>query len=267
MSDLITAVILGIVEGITEFLPISSTGHLIIVQHLLGFVDERADTFAIFIQFGAMLAVIILYFRRFLDLLRVNGREGFVGLRALALLAVTVLPAGLIGFFLSDLIFDRLFSPYTVAVGLGIGGLAIILAEERSPIPHIHTLDELTFKQAALIGLFQCLALWPGVSRAAATILGGMMVGLKREAAAEYSFLAAVPILSIAAFYSLYKNLDLLSPSDIPMFAIGLIVSMLAALAAIRWLIGMISTGTFKPFGWYRMVLAVVVILYFSLAG
>lgn len=280
MSDLLIAFILGIVEGITEFLPISSTGHLILAQYALGFTDDRADIFALFIQTGAVLAVVILYFRRFVGLIprelptpdrlrralnpAAPEDAHFTGWRGLILLGLTVVPAALLGFLAGDAIKERLFNPISVAIGLGVGGLAILLIERQPPAARTDSLDGLTLQQALLIGLFQCLALWPGVSRAAATILGGMIMGLRRDTAAEYSFLAAVPALGGAGLYDLLRNLDVLTPADAPMFAVGFLVSLIAAGLAIRWLLRVISTGTFRPFGWYRLALAVVVFIVMS---
>src|SRR5574341_1522316 len=284
MSDIITAVILGIVEGITEFLPISSTGHLILAEYLLGFTGPRAETFALFIQLGAMVAVVILYWRRFLDLLKLNSsltrsieaiqepprqadsgaqsaRSGFVGWRALALLALTTLPAAGVGLLFGDAIKEALFNPITVAIGLAVGGAAILVIEARPPQPRTASLDALTFREALIVGLFQCLALWPGVSRAAATILGGMIGGLRRDTSAEYSFLAAVPALTAAGLWDLYQSRDLLTAADAPVFAVGFIVSLIFAWLSIRWLIGLLKRRTLQPFGWYRLALAAIVFL------
>ncbi len=272
MSEIIIAIVLGIVEGITEFLPISSTGHLILASYVLDFTGERADRFNVFIQLGAILAVVILYRQRFLDLLKLSRStlpggeggetetpdQGFAGWRALLLLGLTTLPALVIGFLLRNVI-DVLYNPVMVAIGAAAGGIAILLIEARPPATRTAALEALTYRQALLIGLFQCLAMWPGVSRSAATILGGMLVGLRRDTAAEYSFLAAVPALAAASLYSLYESFDFLTPSDAVMFAVGFIVSLIFAWLAIRWLIGLLKTSTLRPFGWYRLALAAVV--------
>jgi undecaprenyl-diphosphatase len=262
MSDIVIAVILGIVEGITEFLPISSTGHLILAETLLGFTGPRAETFALFIQLGAMAAV-ILYWRRFLDLLKLNpsltsaidaiqesprqansGAEsatsGFLGWRALALLALTTLPAGVTGYLFGDAIKEALFNPITVAIGLAVGGVAILGIEARPPQPRTESLDALTFRQALIVGLFQCLALWPGISRSAATILGGMIGGL-RHGHQRCSFLA-VPALTAAGLWDLCRA-AISSPPPAPVFAVGFIVSLIFAWLSIRWLIGCSSGG------------------------
>jgi undecaprenyl-diphosphatase len=261
LSEYLIAVILGIVEGLTEFIPVSSTGHLILAGALLGFTGERADTFLVFIQLGAILAVVVLYFQRFLALLDVRKTEGFAGLRGIGLLILSVLPAVVVGFFARDFIKDVLFSPLTVAIGLGVGGIAILIIEARPPQPDIETLDGLGWKQALGIGVFQCLSMWPGVSRSAATILGAMLLKVDRTAAAEYSFLVAVPTLLGATLYDLYKSLDILTPADIPVFGIGLVVAFVSALLVIRWFMGLLKTATLKPFGWYRIALAAVVLI------
>ncbi len=179
--DWLTAGILGVVEGVTEFLPVSSTGHLILVGHLLGFEGARAATFEIFIQLGAILAIVFLYKETFIRLFARGYTRGVIGLHGLMLLALTTLPILLSGFLLHGLIKQYLFNnPLVVAIGLGIGGIAIVLVEHWRPQALLYGLQTLRWKEALLIGLFQCLALWPGTSRAAATILGGMLIGLER---------------------------------------------------------------------------------------
>jgi undecaprenyl-diphosphatase len=261
LYNLLVAVILGLVEGATEFIPVSSTGHLIIVGNLLNFTGPVASIFEIFIQLGAILAVVVLYFQRFLDLLKLNKTEGFNGLRGIGLLIIGVLPAAIVGYLAHDLIKGPLFQPITVAVALFVGGIAILLVERFHPEPKVFNLDELTWKHALLIGLFQVLSVWPGVSRAAATILGGMILGLKRETAAEFSFLLAVPTIIGAAGLDLVKNLDILQPSDGLLFAVGFIVAFVAAILAIRGFVRYVSNRSLVPFGWYRMVIAVLVFL------
>ncbi len=261
MSEWLIAVLLGLVEGMTEFVPVSSTGHLILAGHALGFEGERAATFEIFIQLGAILAVAVLYWQRFLRLLPTHPPEGFAGWRGIGLLLVTSLPALLLGLVAHEWIKETLFNPFTVALGLGIGGVAIIVLERALSGRGKRGLDTLTWREAALVGLFQCLALWPGVSRSAATIIGGMVGGVSRETATEYSFFAAVPVLGAAAVYDLLSSLDVLQPSDIPIFAIGFVVAFISALAAIRTLIRFLGHHTLAPFGWYRIALALLVLL------
>lgn len=259
MFDVLVALVLGLVEGLTEFIPVSSTGHLILVGHLLDFEGERAVAFEIFIQLGAILAVVVLYRQRFLDLLRRQSFPGFGGPRALLFLGLTTLPLLAIGYLARNLIESRLFTPLAVTIGLGGGGLAILLVERRSFSVTIDSLDGLTGRQALLIGLCQTLALWPGVSRSAATIVGGLLLGLKRETATEYSFLAAVPALLVAAIFKLGEALPVLQAGDGWMFGLGFLIAFLSAWLAIRFLLRFIAHHTLAAFGWYRIGLALIV--------
>jgi undecaprenyl-diphosphatase len=261
MSDLWIAVVLGIVEGLTEFLPVSSTGHLIVAADLLKFSGERAKTFEVFIQLGAIFAVVLLYWRRFTGLipsggLRWSEEEGFSGARGLALLALTTFPAVVAGLLAHRTIKEYLFSPVTVACALGIGGVGIILAEKLKPQPDVERLEGMTYRQALVIGLFQCISLWPGVSRAAATIVGGLFSGLDRKVATEYSFLAAVPIMVAATFYDLHKGWAFLQASDFWPFTIGFVVSFFAAAAAVKTFIAMVQRWSLIPYAWYRILVA-----------
>lgn len=261
MIDLLNAVILGVVEGLTEFIPVSSTGHLIIAGHLLGFEGAKASTFEVFIQLGAILSVVVLYKERFYGLFDFSRTRGFAGFNGMVLLGLTTLPALIVGFLTHKFIKEHLFNTTTVAIGLGIGGVAIILAERLLPKAEKHGLASLRPKDALLIGLFQCLALWPGVSRAGATILGAMIIGTERKTAAEYSFLAAVPVMFAATGYDLLKSRSFLAASDIPFFAVGIVVSFIAAWFAVRTFIQLLSRYTLTPFGWYRIAAAVLLLL------
>ena len=261
MIDIVHAFILGIVEGLTEFIPVSSTGHLNIVGHLLGFEGERASTFEIFIQPGAILSVVFLYRERFLSLIDFRRSEGFAGLNGLTLLFFTTLPALILGLAVHDFIKHYLFHPTPVAIGLGIGGLAILLIERFLPDVKKSGLDSLNWKDALAIGLFQCLAMWLGISRSPATILGAMTIGIHRRTAAEYSFLAAVPVMFAATAFDLYKSQEFLRASDIPVFGVGFLVSFFSALLAIKTFIHLVGNHTLVAFGWYRLAL-VVMILY-----
>ena len=210
------AVLLGVVEGLTEFVPVSSTGHLILAGHWIGFHarvgHEAAATFEVVIQTGAILAVVAAYPGRFLGLLDFN-RGGFGGWRGIGLLLWTSLPALIVGLLFHDAIKQHLFSPWSVAVGLAVGSLWIFGVERRRPRVHTLSLDEIGWNQALAVGLFQCLALWPGMSRSAATILGGMMLGVDRKTATEYSFFAAVPVLCAAALADLWKSYQTITSS------------------------------------------------------
>jgi undecaprenyl-diphosphatase len=265
VPDWITAIILGVVEGLTEFIPVSSTGHLIIVGHLLDFEGDRASTFEIFIQLGAILAVVLLYWHRFWGLiptkLEIKPEQGFSNLRGALLIVITTLPALVLGALAYGFIKDELFSPVTVAIGLLVGGIAMLWVESHLPSVKTVGLDSITWREALVVGLFQCLAMWPGMSRAAATIVGGMLMGIERKTAAEYSFFAAAPVLLAATTYDLYQNLGSLQSSDILIFGIGFVVAFISAWFAVGYFIRLLGTTTLKPFGWYRIAVAVVVLL------
>lgn len=255
------AAILGVVEGLTEFLPVSSTGHLILAGHWLGFTGEKASTFEIFIQLGAILAVVGLYWERFTGVLSFKKTESFNGRKGMGLLALTTLPALLAGALLHGTLKTYSFNPVCVAFGLIFGSVWIFAVDRKVKISKKESLDDLTWKDALLIGFFQCLAMWPGVSRAGATILGGMMLGVNRKTATEYSFFAAVPVIFAASIYDLLKSLDILQTADIPMFAAGFFVSMLSAWLAVKWFVGYVSRHPLTYFAFYRLALAAAVLL------
>lgn len=255
-------IIQGIVEGLTEFLPISSTGHLILTGHLLGFTSEKAKTFEVVIQLAAILAVVTIYFQRFLKLIptrKNSAKQGFNGISGLKLLLLTSLPAVIVGFILHDFIKDVLFSPETVVVGLAVGGLVLIWFERLVPRSTAKNLDQITTKQALGIGLAQIVSIWPGVSRAASTIVGGSFLGLNRKTAVEYSFFAAVPIMIGATTLDLYKNLSIFEAGDAGWFLLGMLVSYLTALAAIKFLLRFVEKHSLAAFGYYRLILAALV--------
>ncbi len=262
MASLVTATLLGVVEGLTEFLPVSSTGHLILAGHLLGFSGEKAATFEVAIQLGAILAVVVIYAHRFRGLFLPDPRERFSGLRGLTLLALTSVPAALLGLFAHSTIKSLLFAPKPVAVALAVGAVLMIIVEARTRRVRYSTLDELTPALALGVGLFQCLSLWPGFSRAAATIMGGMILGANRKLAAEYSFIAAVPIMIAATGYDLLKSWHLLQLSDLSFFATGFVVSFVAAWLAVKGFIRLLASMTLRPFAYYRLLLAPLVWLF-----
>lgn len=271
LMDIFQAIILGVVEGLTEFIPVSSTGHLIIAGHFLGLVGEKAATFEVFIQLGAILAVVFLYKDRFLGLISLKKTDNFSGINGLLLLGLTTLPALVFGALAHSYIKRNLFNMTTVALGLGIGGVIMLLIERQyvrqgATPTRREGIDHLTFKDALAIGFFQSLALWPGVSRSGATIVGGIILGIDRKTAAEYSFLAAVPLMCAAVIFDLIKSITdtssgpLLSASDAPVFAIGFMVAFLAAMLAIRYFIRLLGQVTLRPFGWYRIAVAVFIL-------
>jgi len=259
--DIIQAVILGAVEGLTEFIPVSSTGHLIITGHFLGLVGEKAATFEVFIQLGAILAVVFLYKDRFLGLISLKKTNDFSGMNGLMLLGLTTLPALIFGALFHSYIKRHLFSLPTVALGLGLGGVIMIFIERhKKKFPdraaQRERIDLLGWKDALAIGFFQSLALWPGVSRSGSTIVGGMILGISRKTAAEYSFLAAVPLMCAAVIFDMIKAWPLLQMSDAPVFIVGFVVSFFAAMGAISYFIRLLGQVTLRPFGWYRIAIA-----------
>ena len=264
MDSPIIAVILGLVEGLTEFLPVSSTGHLIITGNLLGFSGPQAATFEIVIQLGAILAVAVMYRSLFLGLVAPSAGHRFTGVRGILLLTLTTVPAVAVGLLGHDFIKEHLFGPRTVAWALGVGALAILVVEALPRRERVHRIDDITAGLALGIGLFQCLALWPGFSRSAATIMGGMLLGAERKTAAEYSFIAAVPIMCGATVFDLYKNFALFSADGLVFLGMGFAVSFLAAWIAVRWFIGLLGRTTLRPFAYYRLLLAPCVLLFWS---
>jgi len=269
---------LGLVEGVTEFLPISSTGHLIIVGDLLHFNDDKGKVFEIVIQLASILAVCWEYRKKLLQtvlalaqqpLTNQAGRQSNA-LKFVINLLIAFLPAALLGLAFHDAIKTYLFSPLTVAVALIVGGFAILYIENiasKASVSHIRSLtshtDHMTKKQALQIGFAQSLALFPGVSRAGATILGGMVFGLSRQTATEFSFFLAIPIMFAATGYDLLKSWKLLSANDLAMFAIGFVAAFISALLVIKMLLRFVATHDFKVFAWYRIIFGVIVLLYF----
>jgi undecaprenyl-diphosphatase len=262
-ASLVTALILGIVEGLTEFLPISSTGHLIVAGSLLGYVSEQAKVFEIVIQSGAMLAVVWEYRRRFGTALAGLGTSAAARRFALNL-AIAFVPLAVLGLALGKAIKAALFHPVPVAIAFIAGAFVILWAERRQRLRptavRVQEVDDMTPLDALKVGVAQAFALIPGTSRSGATIIGGMLFGLSRRAATEFSFFLAVPTLVIAGAYSLFKERALLSMADAPMFAVGFVVSFVCALACIRWLIRYVSRHDFVPFAWYRIAFGVVVL-------
>ncbi|CAK7060623.1 MAG: Undecaprenyl-diphosphatase [Desulfovibrio sp.] len=256
MDNLLTALILSIVEGLTEFLPVSSSGHLILVGDLLGFVGEKAATFDVVIQLGAIMAVVVLYWKRFWGLVRPQPYVRFAGTRGIVLLMLTSLPACILGLLLHSYIKEYLFRPSTVLIALVVGAFCMIFVEKRKFKTTCVSLDDMTPRLALGIGCFQCLALWPGFSRSAATIMGGMLLGARRPLAAEYSFIAAVPIMVAATGYDLLKNLSMFTTADIPFFLVGMAGSFVSALLAVKVFVALVGRMTLVPFACYRLLIA-----------
>lgn len=259
------ALLLGLVEGLTEFLPISSTGHLILVSDLLGTNDEKGKVFDIVIQLGAILAICWEYRARFAKAFAGIGSDPVQQRFALNLF-VAFLPAALVGLALQSAIKAYLFNPVTVAIALIIGALVIFAVEAwyvRHGAPRVNAVDEMTWKDALKVGLAQCFSLIPGTSRSGATIMGGMVFGLSRPAATQFSFFLAVPIMFAATGYQVVKYRDLFTAGDLAPFAIGFVVSFFAALLAVRALIRFVASHDFRGFAWYRIALGVLVLGYF----
>ena len=258
---LVKAAIMGVVEGLTEFLPISSTGHLILAGALLGFDDDKAKVFDIAIQTGAIFAVILVYWQKIRATVAALPNSRQAQRFALNVL-IGFLPAVVLGLAFGKIIKAHLFTPVVVASTFILGGFIILWAERRSPVAtRVTSVDDMSPLDALKVGLVQCLAMVPGTSRSGATIIGGMLLGLSRKAATDYSFFLAMPTLIGAGVYSLYKERALLSMGDAPLFAVGLLFSFLSAWICVRWLLRYISSHSFVPFAWYRIVFGVLVLV------
>lgn len=271
MNEIIIAVILGIVEGVTEFLPISSTGHLILAGHWLNFIGGKANSFEIFIQLGAILAVVGYFWPRIWKLLRLVFQASDAPVAAgelqpqqarrfIVAVILAFLPAAVIGFLAHDVIEEVLFTPKTVAAALVVGGVAIILIEMFRPQPATAMMEKSGWGQALVIGLAQCFALIPGMSRSASTIMGGLLARLDHAAAAEFSFFLAIPTMFAATMYSLLKSWSLLSKDDLVVFMVGLIVSLIVAWLVIAAFMAFIKRHSFVVFGWYRIIFGLVLL-------
>jgi len=261
---LLKAAVLGLVEGITEFLPVSSTGHLILVQSWLGLSGDRKwNAFIIFIQLPAILAVVWLYRKKIFDVVR--GLRSDPSSRRLTIsLILATLPAAIIGIPTEDWVERHLFRPFPVALALVLGGVAILLIERFFTRPRIDDVDSIPVKTAVGVGFMQVLAmLFPGLSRSGATIMGGMTLGLSRTAATEFSFFLAIPAMLGASIIKMGDVADVMTAEDIPVFAVGSIVSFLSALIVIRALIRYVSRNTFTPFAWYRIVFGIILLAFY----
>lgn len=272
MNDYMIAVILGIVEGFTEYLPVSSTGHMILVGDWLGFDGPRASVFEVFIQLGAILSVLIIYKEKFIRMLyqyrcwnlfrRENWFRTDTGL-TLAHVAAGIVPVMGIGYLAHHAIKTYLFSAGTVIIGLIIGSLFMLAAEKAHMQVRCKDVEKMTIVQAFLVGAFQMLALWPGFSRSGSTIAGGLFLGMSRKAAADFSFIIAVPVMIVACFYDLLKSLSYLSSNDLIMIAIGFVTAFIVAYVSVLWFLKFLNKSTLASFAYYRFVVALVSFLHF----
>jgi undecaprenyl-diphosphatase len=260
LTLLLKALVLGVVEGLTEFLPVSSTGHLILAGDLLDFSDEKAKTFHIAIQTGAMLAVVWEYRAKFLGVLAGLASDR-TAQRFVANLVVAFIPAAVLGLLFGSFIKAHLFAPVPVATAFIVGALVILWVESRERRTRIESVDDMTWSDALKVGFAQCFALIPGTSRSGATIIGAMLFGLSRRAATEFSFFLAVPTLIAAGAYDLYKHRALFERGDIGMLAVGSIAAFVSAFLCVRWLLRYVATHDFKPFAWYRIAFGAVVLV------
>jgi undecaprenyl-diphosphatase len=267
MNDILKAIILGLVEGATEFIPVSSTGHLILAGDWLNFEGERAKSFEVFIQLGAILAVVWLYRAKVIAVLR-NAPHDPAARLLLVNLGIAFLPAAITGYLIYDWMKEHLFNPITVAWALLVGGVVILLIEWWNPKEEVDDVDRIPMNKALGIGVAQVLSLFPGVSRSGATIMGARSLGLSRRAAAEFSFFLAIPVMIVATGYDLFKSRDALSIADAPVFAVGFVVSFISAIVVVKAFLGFVSRHSFKPFAWYRIAFgALLLLMYWNRTG
>jgi undecaprenyl-diphosphatase len=262
--EYLAALLLGVIEGLTEFLPISSTGHLILLGDLIGFQGPPGKVFEISIQLGAILAIVIIYWRKLLDLALHCWRPGLQRFYVMNLL-LAFLPAMVLGATLHKTITEVLVNPWVVSIALILGGVAIILIERERPPPTIHSVPEMGPLAALLVGFGQALAMIPGTSRSGATIITALLVGVDRKVAAEFSFILAIPTMLAATAYSLFKARAELSADGAGLIALGFAAAFVVAFLVVRWLIGVVGRIGFAPFGWYRIVLGAVMLVWLAL--
>ncbi len=255
IPDILTAALLGVVEGITEFLPISSTGHLILLVDLLGFKGPPGRVFEVVIQLGAILGVCWVYRERLVHLIYNPTSQG--SMRLLMIIGIGFLPSAAIGFLAHGFIKSVLFSPLIVSFSLVAGGVAIIFIERLGLKSHVHHMERITAAQALKIGLCQALAMIPGTSRSGATIMGGLVFGLDRRTAAEFSFLLAIPTMFAASGYDLYRNVGHLNGEDAALLVVGFGTALVSSVLSVGWLVSFVSRHQFTPFGWYRIILGI----------
>jgi undecaprenyl-diphosphatase len=260
LDNWMNAVIMGLVEGLTEFLPISSTGHLLLMNDILGFKGPEGNVFEIVIQFGAILAVVAVYFAR-LWKVAIEAPKNPEARRFIFAVLLAFLPAMVIGFFAHDFIKEVLFNPYVIAIAFIVGGFAILWIEKKAPAPTIDQIEHMPLKTALYIGFAQCLAMIPGISRSGATIMGSLLLKVERKVAAEFSFFLAIPTMAAATAYDLYKNIDHLNGNDGQLIGIGFIVSFLSALIVVKTFVGFVGKHGFGAFAWYRIAAGIVALI------
>ncbi|MGN6390733.1 MAG: undecaprenyl-diphosphate phosphatase [Gemmatimonadales bacterium] len=258
-EPLVAAALLGLLEGVTEFIPVSSTGHLILASQWLGETGETAKTFDIFIQLGAILAIVWLYRARLIRALA-DARTDPVSRRFLLNLLIAFLPAAIVGFLAHDAIKARLFTPMVVAIALVVGGILILVIERLRPDVRVTDVNDIRPRTALGIGLAQVLSLIPGTSRSGATIMGGYALGLSRRAATEFSFFLSIPVMFAATLYDLLKSRAALSAADVPGFAVGFVVAFIAAVIVVRAFLSYVSRHSFAVFAWYRIVFGILLL-------
>ncbi|MBK5264713.1 MAG: undecaprenyl-diphosphate phosphatase [Alphaproteobacteria bacterium] len=264
-SDMLTVILLGIVEGLTEFIPVSSTGHLVLAGELLGFKSQTSGTFEIVIQLGAILAVVALYWKRFWQVLIGLGGANPAAIAFTRNIALGFLPSAVIGLIIYKAVKAMLENPIIVAVALILGGIAILIIERMVKEPRIFMVEGMGWKTALGVGMVQCLSMIPGVSRSGATIMGALSMGVERKTAAEFSFFLAVPTMLAASGYDVLKSGGSLGADDWTAIAIGFVVSFVVALIVIKWFIGVVSKYGFAPFAWYRIVAGSVALVWLLL--
>ena len=258
---LFEAILLGIVEGLTEFLPVSSTGHLIIIGDLLKFTSEQAKTFEIFIQLGSVLGVVWLYRHKLVDVAtRLNEPRAQ---RFVLNVFIAFLPAAFFGLLLHKYIKEHLFNPFTVAAALIVGGVVILIIERMKQKVRVTTVDDMSLTDALKVGLAQTLAMFPGVSRSGSTIMGGLLTGLSRTTATEFSFFLAMPTMLAATVYDLYKSWGLLRPEDFTMLAVGFVTAFITALIVVKLFLAYVARHDFTVFAIYRIIFGCVVLAYY----
>ncbi len=258
--DLFKAALLGIIEGLTEFIPVSSTAHLLLTSHLIDFTAIQNNLFEIVIQLGAILAICVIYRKKIVDLLlhfKEKSQQKFI-----LNISLAFLPAALIGAAFHGSIKEIFFNNLTIAISLIVGGLVMILVDRKPTKSTVNEVEKISPTSSILIGLFQCIAMIPGVSRSGATIIGGLAIGLSRKTATEFSFFLAIPTIAAASLYDLYKNLDVLNFSDLEIISVGLITSFLSALVVVKWFLNFVSKNNFIPFAIYRIIIGILVLIF-----